>query len=257
VENVVQKELELNVLTAQEDSHEFLVKFFTLHQKETENTVKFNELFAGDVDDNLLKRITYPKSRFQLYNIFGCYNVVLRECMNEERSYGDCTLELFITHPFDDGNTVVDVQRLFRIKESEKDFAEAHHTMNCEFFHSLKEYECWVPQNDYVIIQLKIFKNEREKRNIEFPLEQNRTFTTVGNKTYYLYGIVQHSGRTLTGGHYISTFRTNNNKWRVFNDSSFNTVQNDCTVSNFTPYLLFYKKDSPERLAEEVDTVIW
>jgi ubiquitin carboxyl-terminal hydrolase 36/42 len=72
----------------------------------------------------------------------------------------------------------------------------------------------------YLIITLKRYNNSNSKLNTEVNMND---IIGLNNKTYYLRGIISHSGSTV-GGHYVYYGKKNDNKWYYYNDSSVSQV---------------------------------
>ena len=100
-----------------------------------------------------------------------------------------------------------------------------------------------------LILSLKRFKYNQ---NSNFKLRQMITYPLydleVGNdkikKKYDLYGVVNHYG-SISGGHYTSYIKNQNNEWIICNDSSVYKIE-EKRVMHSNAYILFYVcKDSP------------
>ena len=81
---------------------------------------------------------------------------------------------------------------------------------------------------DYLIIHLKRFeeyKNEyrKIKKSIEYPLEMdmdeycNKPWASLGK--FNLCGVINHKGKTMEGGHYLSFSKRFDGSWWYCNDS--------------------------------------
>ena len=109
---------------------------------------------------------------------------------------------------------------------------------------------------NYLIIQLKRFKIKKNLNNENIIMEgKNMEFVdyTINNfdlsnyvvgeekekAIYDLYGVIQHFGKNLNGGHYTAICKIYNSGWREFNDSQINKVDEIVTPN---AYLLFYKR---------------
>jgi uncharacterized UBP type Zn finger protein len=106
---------------------------------------------------------------------------------------------------------------------------------------------------NYLIIQLKRFKTEGY--NNSFNGEKNNMFVSypihnldisnyiVGpdknNVKYDLYCVIEHHG-TLNSGHYKAICK-NDDKWILYNDSTFEEINNPVTEN---AYILFYKRQN-------------
>lgn len=97
--------------------------------------------------------------------------------------------------------------------------------------------------SDFLIIQLKIFNNQRKiNKFIEYPETFDIKEYTVDNKSkkYKLMGLVIHQGG-LNGGHYYSIcFNLVDEQWKIYNDSNVRMIDKS-SVFDKNPYLLFYK----------------
>lgn len=60
----------------------------------------------------------------------------------------------------------------------------------------------------------------------------------INNKSYFLRGIIYHSGST-NGGHYVYYGNKNNDNWFLYNDISVNKILNN-TLSDIKKYGYIY-----------------
>jgi hypothetical protein len=104
------------------------------------------------------------------------------------------------------------------------------------------------PMGTHLLIQLKIFDNQLQKRNEKMILQ---AYETINNEHYELTGIVQHHGDTLKSGHYTTYLKlTNKNlaEWHHF-DSNEQTKfkrKSSTYVQNQQAYILLYRKLEPD-----------
>jgi hypothetical protein len=117
------------------------------------------------------------------------------------------------------------------------------------------------------ILAVKIWRNtDDENRNIdkavEFPLNCVCPYTlheqqegTAENTLYKLFGIVQHEGKTGSGGHYTAvTNKGTTDRWHHYNDSNVNVIKFQYRRQNKTyigfqrsASILFYRCSRPPR----------
>jgi hypothetical protein len=112
-----------------------------------------------------------------------------------------------------------------------------------------------IKSSPWLIISFKIFIQE-SMTNFTFKLENKIDIPDFFNG-YELKAISAHSGilritkknniyENKSNGHYIAYVKMDNNKWNLYNDSiveTYNSLQEILNKNtNFTPYILFYKK---------------
>ncbi|KAF5205182.1 Ubiquitin carboxyl-terminal hydrolase [Thalictrum thalictroides] len=103
-----------------------------------------------------------------------------------------------------------------------------------------------------VAFHLKRFKSvgsyvEKIDKHVDYPLEldllpykSSQENTDVDSK-YELYGVVVHSGISISSGHYYCFIRSSPQKWHKLNDAQVMTVTEELVLSQ-EAYILFYAK---------------
>ena len=103
-------------------------------------------------------------------------------------------------------------------------------------------------ENQYLIMQLKLFDNEGNKIKDRPVIDQS---ITLDGKSYKLSGIISHIGSSIQGGHYIFSKKIEKDKGIRYDDSRIIPISDFKLVGN--AYVLIYKRSdgTEEKIVKE------
>ena len=69
----------------------------------------------------------------------------------------------------------------------------------------------------------------------------NKTSTSMQNRRYRLFSVVEHIGKHAHRGHYVCFSLDSNNQWMKFDDTKVSVKEYSYITNNAQAYMLFYE----------------
>jgi ubiquitin C-terminal hydrolase len=116
---------------------------------------------------------------------------------------------------------------------------------------ALQKTQFKIPEeNQYLIVQLKLFNNEGNKLKDKIGIDQT---IKVDNQNFEIYGAICHIGSSLQSGHYIFIKKTEANKGILYNDDKILPISDFSKSKNMeNAYVLIYKRGEAEPIQEPI-----
>jgi ubiquitin carboxyl-terminal hydrolase 8 len=259
------------ILGMQQDSHEFLIKFFdNMHETLKKNfSKKYMKYMMNISKDSSIKHYieTFNKNSSIVTEVLTTQKCSRRQC--KKCGYNSNTFEYHncipLNLPYNQKTSTINES--FNNNYMVPELLEGYKCDNCNGVDVVETMTKITMMPKILIILLKRFIIDNQgnpcKNNIliEFPINgfridpymhprdydnSQKLYGTSNNCSYNLYGIVNHMG-SLDGGHY-NAFCKKEEKWYGFNDEQvyyIDTEKNDLTklLVNNNAYILFYKMD--------------
>jgi hypothetical protein len=142
------------------------------------------------------------------------------------------------------------------------DFQERINKQKYRIYKGVIEFDNYVYNfNKYLICQLAIFDEKRNKIKTDIKLAQSDGFITLANgdinKQYELVGIVAHSGVSIGGGHYLAYIK-HTSGWYYYDDNKYRFQINDnCSYDNMIEFLKKEIDDENEQYIINENTYLY
>lgn len=92
---------------------------------------------------------------------------------------------------------------------------------------------------EILVFHLKLFDSMARKKNSQVGFDE---ILKIGGEEYEVVSLVEHRGRGIHFGHYVSYCRRSDGIWVLLNDSRVSTVARRELLTRVKPYMIVYKK---------------
>jgi hypothetical protein len=92
---------------------------------------------------------------------------------------------------------------------------------------------------EVLVFHFKLFDSMARKKNAKIGFEE---IMRIGNEEYEVISVVEHIGRGIHFGHYVSYARRSDGVWVRLNDSQVGTVSKSEVMNRMKPYMVLYRK---------------
>ena len=216
---------------AQQDTDDFMIKFFNSIHVEVLQTYKIGENNALN-DKSLISQLFQYKTQ----SIILCHN---QFCGYKSNTMNN-TLKLFVYNNNNNNNIDIDLNNFMKTYYQNPEKLTDYKCEQCGQTNVTKEYKI-ISTPKYFIISFKRFSYTTWGNKLTYNVHYFDNISINGDN-FQLYGIIKHIGINLQFGHYISRCRhIYDNKWYEFDDRYVHELPNNNHIDP-QAYVLFYEK---------------
>jgi len=218
----------------QQDSEEFL-RFIIDHISMLYKPVQVSIDDKCDREENVLKQFEKNFKINKLYELLGTIQGDRRYIEND-CVYLKFEKQLIIQLAISENLEVDNINKYLEEKKEKLPKNTIHYTDKKEQYYFF---------NNYCLIQLKVFKYEKQGAKIKHKIRDiSKNIKNTNGDEYELMGVVVHMGSSLISGHYMAYVKRNNIVYKCNDNNITNGIQFNNIPSDETPYILLYKKVS-------------